>query len=174
LVLEQGSNVVATGSGPIDLTGLMFFDIGGIEANIAPEVAQIVTGTGPAALFDLYVGVSSGTTSFGSGHLTAANSTSGDIVGISDADEVLVPHDYISGNALSDSATYDNTNFSQLGATPGTYEWTWGTGPNQSFTLIIGTPTVAEPSSLLLLASALIGLGTLLGVGSRSAAPQAL
>jgi hypothetical protein len=31
----------------------------------------------------------------------------------------------------------DNQTFSSLGATPGTYEWTWGSGANQSFTFDI-------------------------------------
>jgi hypothetical protein len=42
--------------------------------------------------------------------------------------------------------------------TPGIYEWTWGPGANQNFTLDIGVP---EPPSLLLLLLPL-GLVTLL------------
>lgn len=37
-------------------------------------------------------------------------------------------------------STYDTTTFSTLGATPGTYEWTWGNGPNQNFTLDVVVP----------------------------------
>jgi hypothetical protein len=32
-------------------------------------------------------------------------------------------------------ATWDNQSFDSLGVTPGTCEWTWGTAPNQNFTL---------------------------------------
>ena len=42
--------------------------------------------------------------------------------------------------------TFNNATFSSLGVTPGTYEWTWGTGlPNQNFTLIIGGGTPTPP-----------------------------
>ena len=48
-----------------------------------------------------------------------------------------VPTGYVSGTALSDSATYSGTTLATLGVTPGTYVWTWGTGANQKFTLQI-------------------------------------
>ena len=41
------------------------------------------------------------------------------------------------GTALSDSATYSGTTLADLGVTPGTYVWTWGTTANQNFTLEI-------------------------------------
>ena len=53
---------------------------------------------------------------------------------------------------------YDNATLSSLGVTPGTYEWTWGVGQNQNFTLI----AVPEPRVGLLL-----GVGFLLVVGVR-------
>jgi len=70
-----------------------------------------------------------------------------------------VPHGYMSGSALSDSTIYDNATFSSLGLARGTYEWTWGTGTNQNFTLQIGPATVPESGSTFgLLLVAVIGI----------------
>ena len=50
-----------------------------------------------------------------------------------------MPTGYVSDSPLSSGATWDDKTFSSLGATPGTYEWRWGTGANQNFTLVIGS-----------------------------------
>jgi len=126
---------------------------GGV-ANINPKGATL--GTGP---FDFPVNFYessapfSGPTNFGSGDFTFANSGSGDFLGIQSSPDgfgsLLVPTGYVSGNALSDSATYNNKTLKRLGATPGTYEWTWGTGANQNFTLDIVAPGVPDSGSTL-------------------------
>src|SRR6266404_498134 len=81
VTLQQvGSNVVATGSGVLDLTGLTFrFNAGG-AALVAPNFGQIQTGPTPP-LVSIYSGFS-GPTSFGTGNTTFANSGTGDLVGI--------------------------------------------------------------------------------------------
>lgn len=159
-VEQVGSNVVASGSGTIDLTGLTFD--GGFASGPAaldPSIGYINTGPTTSVGLDAYTGFT-GPTSFGSGGFTGASSGTGDsveIIGSSGTYGVpllWVPSGYVSGSALSDNSTYDSATFSSLGLTPGTYEWTWGIGANQNFTLQIeATP---EPSSLLLFASALL------------------
>ena len=160
---QVGSDVVATGSGPINLTGLNFVISTVLSAQINSTVAAI--GTGPAfpVAGDLYNGLS-GPTSFGSGLTTFPSSGSGDTVGIGGkVGRLVVPGGYVSGTALSDTSTYDNATFKSLGLTPGTYVWTWGTGlPNQNFTLVIGRATVPDAGwTVSLLGFALLGLAAL-------------
>jgi len=59
---QAGSNVVATGSGAINLTGLSFIENGSIGPGINPHVAFIVTG--PTASGATYNGFT-GPTAFG-------------------------------------------------------------------------------------------------------------
>jgi hypothetical protein len=157
--LEQvGSNVVATGIGSIDLAGLMPAGFDSIGGSLWPPLALESTG-GPGPV-SAYTGFT-GPMSFGSGGFVSASSSSGDPVAIAGnattfgtVSVLFVPFGYTSGGALSGSATYDNATISSLGATPGTYVWTWGSGATaDSFTLKIISPApVPEPSSVLLFA----------------------
>lgn len=165
---QQGSNVVASGSGTLDTAGLSFLGSSmGDEAGIDGSVAIIVVGPVNFQPSDDYVGFS-GPVGFGDLGFITASSGSGDRVGIdNDSGELFVPAGYVSGNPLSSSAIWDNKTISGLGVTPGTYTWNWGSGATaDSFTLDIGAAAVPEPSSLLLLALPL-GLVLLLAARSR-------
>jgi len=165
VTLEQvGANVVATGSGAFNLMGLTLIGTNiGATAAIVPSVADIVVASQINGL-NGYKGFS-GPSSFGPGSTTTfASSDSGASVGIFGAlHNLFLPANYVSGTALSDTATFDNTNFSKLGVTPGTFEWTWGTGPNQNFTLQVGPAGVPDIGSTLGLF--FISLIALFGVG---------
>src|SRR5262245_39863360 len=77
VTLEQmGADVVANGSGAIDLTGLTFFEINTVEAGVGGFFGIIETGP-LLATVDRYVGLT-GPTSFGHGAFTEANAGSGD------------------------------------------------------------------------------------------------
>jgi hypothetical protein len=174
---QQGSNVVAMGSGPIDVAGLTLTGSGTTSpAVITPSEGLIVTGP-PIAITDIYLtnGPVTGPSMFGSGGAAFPTSGSGGLVGIfplfipSVSPQLIVPMGYVSGAPLSDSSTYDNQTFASLGVTPGTYEWTWGTGPNQNFTLDIPAVATPEPSSIMLLALSL-GLVILLAARYRRGA----
>src|SRR5438105_2947209 len=79
---QMGADVVANGSGPVNLTGLTFSGLSGqLGALINPIFGVIVTGTTTFANVDIYTGLS-GPTSFGSGGLNDANIGSGRRVGI--------------------------------------------------------------------------------------------
>jgi hypothetical protein len=160
---EVGSNVVANGSGPINLTGLnsdIQFLI--LDGTIIANIGLIITG--PLGVFAHGFSGITGPTSFGSGAFSLPNSGSGDMVGISGFfGRLVVPQGYVSGDPLTDRMTFDNATFASLGVTPGTYVWTWGTGlPNQNFTLIIGGAGVPDVGSTVsLLSCALLGLAAL-------------
>lgn len=162
---QQGANVVATGSGAIDLTGLSFLYQSGDVGFIAPNFAEIFTG--PNFTPDDYYTGYTGPTSFGSGaNGIAATTGSGDIVGVGQIFTgnssllgiLAVPLNYVSGAPLSDTSTFTGQTFSTIGVTPGTYEWTWGTGANQNFTLVIES-AVPETSSWVMMILGFCGIG---------------
>jgi hypothetical protein len=159
-LVQQGTNVVATGSGAIELTGLTF-EYGAVTggATLWPSYGFVMTGSQSNVALDTYTGFA-GPTSFGSGTILGANVNTGDTVGIIGNSSyygitnLWVPSGYVSGDALLGTSTYDNASFASLGVTPGTYTWTWGTGADQSFTLVAAVP---EPAAL-----GMFGLGVLL------------
>ena len=129
VTLQQvGSNVVATGSGAINLTGLTFHGLTDARSGVVANIGELNTGPTTRVTVDVYSGAF-GPTSFGSGNLFFADTGSGDLVGIFGfAGLIIVPFNYVSGTALSDSMTFNNATLASLGVTPGIYEWTWGTG----------------------------------------------
>jgi hypothetical protein len=180
---QQGPNVIASGGGSIDLTGLGPVSTGGTtSAQIAPTLGRIVAGpveSEAGTAVDRYTPRTglNGPSSFGSGPAATASSGSGDLVGLIAGNpavfDLAVPVGYLSGSPLSDTSSYDNKTLASLGVTLGTYEWTWGSGANQNFTLnIIAAPAVSEPSSLLLLTGALVGLVLLLSPRPRAWPPE--
>jgi hypothetical protein len=156
---ETGIDVTASGSGAIDLAGLTFITSGATLSEVAPTFAT--EATGGAGNVDEYSGAT-GPFSFGPGVFTSATTGAGDLVGIQVLRDgsgfIFVPTSYVSDSALSDTATYTGQTFSSLGATPGKYEWTWGSGANQTFTLEIGN-AVPEPSTWAMLLLGFAGLG---------------
>jgi hypothetical protein len=144
-VTQSGADVVASGSGTLNLTSL----VGGVPGNAAAYV-QANTGSiyvGPTSLTAVrsFSGGVTGPANFGSGAFQAANSGSGSIAGI-DAGAVAVPNPYASGSSISGTATWTGQTFAGLGLTPGTYTWTWGLGANaDSLVLQIGPPAPPAP-----------------------------
>jgi hypothetical protein len=156
VTLDQvGLNVVATGTGNIDLTGLSFQGSGGpTAAFINPGFAGSQFVTGATNSFDVYTSFTG--LSFGTGAGTSASTGTGDLVGFAlNVEQLYVPVGYVTDSALSSSATWDNATFASLGITPGTYVYTWGAGADQSFTF----ETTPLPAALPLFAGGLGALG---------------
>ena len=153
---EQGNDVVATASGTLNLAALTLRNNGNFSGGfLGPAAAVIVLGpTSNTSPFDGYtdITVSGG---FGAGGDYAFSTTfSGDYVGAF-GNQLRVPDGYVSGAAISSTATWANTDFATLGVTPGDYVWSWGSGGNaDTLTLSAATP-VPEPSTLALGAFAL-------------------
>jgi len=159
---QMGANVVATGTGAINLTGLTFDTMFSPGAGVNASSGIISIGASGVSVPG-YTGFT-GPTSFGSGGLFFPNTSIGDFVGISNFfGDIFVPAGYVSNTALSDSMTFNSKTIHSLGLTPGTYVWTWGTGlPNQNFTLIIGRAGVPDGGSTVsLLGFGLLGLAAL-------------
>jgi hypothetical protein len=166
VTIEQvGPNVVATGSGEFDLTGLTpSFDFefsAGITAS-APEAGIGLSTTTDA---NGYTGLS-GPASFGSGANAAASSSSGPpVLVVNDYPSIgtilVVPFGYTSRTLLTSSQDiFDGTTLAMLGITPGTYTWTWGgaTEADQSFTIDVISSTPL-PAALPLFATGLGAMG---------------
>jgi hypothetical protein len=94
--------------------------------------------------------------SLGTGSFTAADSSSGDLLAPDAADHYLfLPQGYVSGTALSSSATWNNTDFATLGVTEGsTLTFTWA---SDSITVNVLTPVPEPMTALLPMLGALLG-----------------
>lgn len=175
-MVEQGGNVVATGSGAFDLTGLTS------NGTITPPyAAEFIPSSGYAVGFaingpganvgqlDIYNKFGSsitGPTAFGTGpgsEILAGSSGDAFLFVYAQPSAIMqlgVPSGYASDTNFSGSATWANATFASLDLVPGTYVWTWGAGPDQSFTLDISAksvPSVPEPAAL-----GMFGFGLLL------------
>jgi hypothetical protein len=175
-VSQSGPNVVATGSGSIDLTGLTTppTNLPGAAASIQASEPEILVGPAASSLnVDLRGGATGGMPFGSGGGFFMPSSGSGDAFGIVGTSVIIMPHNYVSGTSLSATDTWANKTISGLGLTPGTYTWTWNTtpgvvGPNtppttDSVTVNI-VAAVPEPASVIPLLTGALGL---LGYGWR-------
>ena len=103
---QVGSDVVATGRGSLDLSGLTYLNTyAGNEfvplqvAYVAPAGAQAYVGSGTG--FDRFEGSISGPANFGpGGGSPAANAYTGEFIGLESVRNFLTPIGYLSGLTL--------------------------------------------------------------------------
>jgi hypothetical protein len=157
---QNGSDVVATGSGTLDLTDLKLITSTRTYTPIVqPEFGIFVSGL-EGALEEAFTGVSS-RVRFGSGRFAQPTISRGDLVGIDPTvSTLIVPGDYVSGSALSDTSTYFNATFDTLGLAPGAYRYQGGSGDHADmFTINIGSVSgsVPEPSTWAIMALGFAG-----------------
>lgn len=166
---QVGNNLVATGSGSLNLGSLTFqgtFDGGGFAR---PDEGTLVVGSGT---FDVYVNSnSSGNFSFGTGSGGNGFASTGQAFGIFPVQpcfdffrpcnyNVIVPQGYVSGTVAGVSTTtWLNTSFASFGLTPGDSVYAFGQGAtSDTFTVRVGS-AVPEPSTWAMM---LLGFG---GIG---------
>jgi hypothetical protein len=174
--LESGGNVIANGTGAVDMSGLSeltrqppFTS----SAQVQPNVAGITMGQTGVGVVSLWTGVT-GPSSFGPGAvLTAASSGSGNLFGTVGGTLIILPLPYSSLAPLSATNTYSGHTFASLGLTPGTYTWTKVSNGATVMTVQIGPAATAapEPGTLALLGTAAVALLPLGAVVVRKRRP---
>lgn len=179
-LMQQGSNVIATGSGAFDLTSLAYrgSGVGTVFETINPSKAFFNLGQpNTSETLDQYSGLITGPTHYGSGSSywvasvgngsTVVFDGGGDTLSVS---KLYLPPGYRSGDPLSNTTTWDNASFASLGLTPGRYVWIWGTGAEQRFTLVIGgAVTAPEPATLGMYGFGVLLIGAFVGLRRRAA-----
>ena len=163
---QSGPDVVATGTGSLNFLGLSFEGFDFSSPSVDASSGLVLLEPVPTTYADYY-GPISGPTSFGtglnfdadSGSSTAPDGTGAGVDGATD--QLLVPGGYVAGDPFTVSATWGSTTIGALGLTPGTYTWTWGSGPDaDSLEVIVpgAASAVPEPPSVILLLTALLAL----------------
>jgi PEP-CTERM motif len=155
---DVGLNVVETGGGTIDLTGLTILSPHqGVVAQIEPSFAAFASGSGQATD---YIGLTNSPSNFGSGGATVADTSSGDGILIAGSD-FAISDGYVSGAHLSETSTYLDATLGSLGLTPEAYVYNWGSGAHAdslTIDIIASPPPVPEPSTWAMM---LVGFATL-------------
>ncbi len=174
---QVGANVVATGTGTINTTGLASAGTSSFGPSIQSGSFGFLLGATPTAAYTSYDVSVAGDPNFGTGFsLFSASTGSGDTAGFSNGGEILVPTGYVSGTTLNDTDTWNNTTLAALDLTVGTFTDTYsyfnpnlsairsGALTNGTVTVIVnGSTPVPEPASFVLFGSAVALLWTLRG-----------
>jgi len=168
-VSQVGADVVTTGSGSLDLSGLSVFANASASSFFNPYAAIARTGQTGDVDVTVYTGVT-GPKSFGEGRsFIYSNFGTGSRVAIlGSTPALMVPRDYTSGTDLGAStSTWLNSTIAGLGLTSGSYVYRMGSASTaDTFTVNVEAQSsaVPEPATWGLM---LAGLG-MVGAGMRS------
>ncbi|MCU6456115.1 PEPxxWA-CTERM sorting domain-containing protein [Sphingomonas sp. A2-49] len=153
---QVGSNVVATTSGTLDLSGLTNVGSFALALSLRPTAGYIGTGATANAGVTGYSGLI-GPAAFGTGADTSA--TSGTGLGFAlnasafGAPLVFVPTGYVSGSSLAGTALFAGRTFATLGLTAGSYVFR-----SAADTVTINIGAVPETASWIMM---ILGIGAI-------------
>lgn len=171
-IYETNGNVQADMSGNVNLSATGgFAGLSGAYNGYLASSGGIAFTNGSTEFYNIDVGT---WTPFGPGGFGTWDSASGDALALFTDPVIGVPTGYVSGNALSATATKNTTTLAVLGFTTGTYVTTLTNGlTTDTITVIVGgappepvAPAVPVPSLQIW---ALITLAVLLGFFGMSA-----
>ena len=153
---QVGTDVQATLAGTLDLTGLTA-DGAGITPNarvrgagpganliLGPSVVTAATSYSPIS-GPQYIGCSTASIDASSGSAGSNGPFGINMSANLSAKRLIVPNGFVSGNAVSGSATWNGATVSSLGLTSGTYVYTWA---GDSLTVIIPGSSVCQPTAI--------------------------
>jgi len=153
-LLEVGGDVVLSGAGTLNTTSLGSTSPFVRFSGIVPQASQFGCGLAGPGPFNsrLYTGSTfNSPANFGPGNQTLGSSGTGDFFGVTFGtpnNQLFVPSGYVSGSFISGTTTFNSTTLATLGATPGTYTWSWGSGANaSSIVLQVGGPSVTPTNT---------------------------
>lgn len=163
-IAQSGGDVVATGSGKINLTNVTF---GTYAPQFNPQTdpaGGIISLTDVSGLhdYDVYLPTfTAAPSNFGSSSFLYADSITGASFGVGGG-LLFVPFGYSSNANLYGTTTWYGTTISDLNLTPGSYTWSWSTGgASDSITLNIGgggAVATPEPGTIMLMGSGVLGM----------------
>ena len=176
-IQQMGNDVVATGSGSVDYRALTSEGLGFVGGpRIQANEARLFLTPLATSQVQVFSGLS-GPDNFGIGSEVTTNLTFSIVpdtpVAINGSlGRLALPDDYPSGAFLAfNQVIWDNVFFEDLDIVDGTYVWQWGSGETfDTFTIRIGsgispppppgppTGAVPEPTTLVLVGAALLGL----------------
>lgn len=173
-IVQSGPDVVMTGSGTINTTGIPVFPSGGVcgQSLGVVEAVHICIGTGllgerySSAFTTPISGITTGATSLGS---TGTGPTISAVVS-----ELYLPVGYVSGSAISNSSTYAGKTLAGMGLTDGAIH-TFNLTSGDTFVIRVGSAVLpaapATPASIPTLSEyAMVALASLMAMLGIAAA----